>query len=114
MTGGAVLKAALAGVSRRPVQTVVIFAVLAMATAAVLVALTLATYPTRAFQAVSARYHAADLAVTIDAAKATSAQIAATRHLPGVTQASGYPATTIDVTIAATPGQPGPRGGALW
>jgi hypothetical protein len=106
VTGGAVLKAALAGASRRVVQTVMIFTVVAMATTAALVTLTLATYPTRAFQAVSTRYQAADLAVTIDAAKATSAQIAATRHLPGVTQAVGYPATTVNVTIPAAAGQP--------
>ena len=55
MTGGAVLKAASAGAARRLVQTVVIFVVLAAATAAALVGLTLGTYPTRAFQALSTR-----------------------------------------------------------
>jgi len=104
-----VLRAALAGAARRPVQTVVIFAVLATATTAALVGLTLATNPTQADQAVSARYHVADLAVTIDDALVTSAQLARIRHLPGVTKAVGYPATTVDVTIPATPGY---RGGA--
>jgi hypothetical protein len=103
MTGGAVLKAASAGASRRLAQTVVIFVVLAMTTTAALVGLTLATYPTRAFQAVSARYRTADLAVTIDAAKVSSARIAATRHLPGVTRAAGYPATTVTVAIPLPP-----------
>jgi len=83
VTGGAVLKAALAGAARRLTQTVVIFVVLAMATTAALVGLTLATNPTQAFQALSARYRTADLAVTIDATKVTSAQLAATRRLPG-------------------------------
>src|SRR5690348_9870556 len=75
-----------------------------MATTAALVGLTLATNPTQAFQALSARYRTADLAVTIDATKVTSAQLAATRRLPGVTKAVGYPATTVNVTIPATPG----------
>jgi FtsX-like permease family len=104
VTGGAVLTAALAGAARRLTQTLVIFVVLAMATTAALVGLTLATNPTQAFQALSARYRTADLAVTIDATKVTSAQLAATRRLPGVTKAVGYPATTVNVTIPATPG----------
>jgi hypothetical protein len=104
VSAGAVLKAALAGAARRPVQAVVIFGVLATTATAALVGLTLATNPTQAFQAVSARYRTADLAVTIDATKVTSAQLAATRRLPGVTKAAGYPATTVNVTIPATPG----------
>ena len=109
VSGGAVLKAASAGAARRLVPTVVMFVVLTAATTAALVGLALATYPARAFQAVSARYHIADLAVTIDATKVTSAQLARTRHLPGVTRAVGYPATTVSITIPATPGY---RGGA--
>jgi putative ABC transport system permease protein len=107
VSGGAVLTAAWAGTARRLVQTVVIFVVLATATTAALVALTLTAYPTRAFQALSTRYHSADLAVTINAAKVTSAQLARTRHLPGVTRAVGYPATTVSITIPATPGYHG-------
>lgn len=103
VSAGPVLKAALAGAARRPVQTVVIFVVLATGTTAALVGLALATYPTRAFQAVSTRYHTADLAVTIDAAKVTSAQLARTHHLPGVTRAVGYPATTVNVTSRPRP-----------
>jgi hypothetical protein len=109
VSGGAVLKAASAGAARRLVPTVVMFVVLTAATTAALVGLALATYPSRSFQAVSARYHLADLAVTIDATKVTSAQLARTRHLPGVTRAVGYPATTVSITIPATPGY---RGGA--
>ena len=115
MSGGAVLKAALAGATRRLTQTVVIFVVLAMATTAALVGLILATYPTRAFQAVSARYHTADLAVTIDATKVTSAQLARTHHLPGVTEAVGYPATTVSITVPLPPKyrDEGPAGGTI-
>jgi putative ABC transport system permease protein len=107
VTGGAVPTASLAGAARRLTQTVVIFVVLAMAATAALVGLTLATNPTQAFQALSARYRIADLAVTIDATKVTSAQLAATRRLPGVTGAAGYPATTVNITIPATPGYQG-------
>jgi len=107
VSAGAVLKVALAGAARRPVQTVVIFAVLATATTAALVGLTLATNPTQADQAVSTRYHVADLAVTIEATKVTSAELARAHHLPGVTKAVGYPATTVNVTIPATPGYRG-------
>lgn len=107
MTGGAVLKAALAGAAQRLTQTVVIFVVLAMAATAALVGLTPATNPTQAFQALSTRYNIADLAVMVDATKVTSAQLAATGRLPGVTGAVGYPATTVDVTIPATPGYEG-------
>jgi putative ABC transport system permease protein len=109
VTGGPVLKAAVAGTARRLVQTVVIFVALAAGATAAVVGLTLAATPTLAFQAVSGRYHSADLAVTIDAAKVTSAQLARTRGLPGVTGAAGYPATTVDITI---PGTPGYEGGA--
>jgi putative ABC transport system permease protein len=107
VTGGAVLKVASAGAARRLVQTVVVFVVLASAATAALVGLALASNPTLAFQAVSTRYHTADLAVTIDATKVSSAQLAATRHLPGVAKAAGYPATTVNITIPATPGYQG-------
>jgi hypothetical protein len=104
---GAVLRAASAGATRRPVQTVVVFVVLTMATTAALTGLALASNPTSAFRAVSNRYHVADLAVTIDATKVTSAQLARTRRLPGVTKAVGYPATTVNIVIPATPGYRG-------
>lgn len=107
--GGAVLKTASAGAAQRLVQTVVVFVVLTMATTAALVGLALASNPTSAFQAVSTRYHVADLAVTIDATKVTSTQLARTGRLPSVTEAVGYPATTVNIVIPATPGY---RGGA--
>jgi FtsX-like permease family len=107
VTGGAVLKAASAGATRRLTQTALIFVVLTMATTAALVGLVMASNPTEAFHAVSARYHTAQLALTIDAGKVSSAQLARTRGLPGVTGAVGYPATTVDVTIPATPGYEG-------
>jgi FtsX-like permease family len=107
MRHGTVLKMAAAGMARRLVQTAVVFVVLGTAATAAVIGLTLAATPALAIQAVSARYHIADLAVTIDTAKATSAQIAGTRTLPGVTGADGYPATTVGITIPASPGYEG-------
>jgi FtsX-like permease family len=114
VTGGAVLKAASAGAARRLTQTLVIFVVLTMATTAALVGLTLASDPTLSFRAVSARYHTADLAVTIDATKVTGAQLART-HLSGVTEAVGYPATTVSITVPLPPKyrDEGPAGGTI-
>ena len=103
----AVFKAAVAGMARRPVQSVVVFLVLGTAATAAVVGLTLAANPALAFQAVSSRYHSADLAVTIDATKVTSAQLARTSRLPGVTRAVSYPATTVSITIQGTPGYEG-------
>ena len=94
MTGSAVLTAASAGVTRRLVQTVVILLVLAAGAAASTLGLTLAASANEGFYAAFAAVHGADLAVTINMSKATPAQVAATRHLPGVTQAAGpYPET---------------------
>lgn len=99
MTGGAVLKAASAGAARRLVPTLVVFVVVTVAAAAGLLGLALATSSNAAFETAFARYHGADLSVTIDAAKVTRAQLAATGHLRGVTRAAGYLATTITLTV---------------
>ena len=96
MTGGAVLKAAERGAARRLVQTVVVFLVLAAGAAACTLGLTLAASANQGFYTAFAAAHGAHLAVTINASEATPAQVAATRHLPGVTQAAGpYPETYI-------------------
>ncbi len=96
MTGSAVLTAASAGAARRLVQTMVVFLVLAAGAAASTLGLTLAASAGEGFYTAFAAAHGAHLAVTIDASKATPAQVAATRHLPGVTQAAGpYPETYI-------------------
>jgi putative ABC transport system permease protein len=109
VTGGPVLRAALGAVARRRVQTVVVFCVLGVAAAAGLLGLTLATSGTE-FASAFAASHGAHLAVTIDAAKVTGAQLAATRHLPGVTQAAGpYPQTTLTLTPGRVTGPPAGR-----
>ncbi len=109
MRASPVLHAAWAGAARRLVQSLVVFAVLAVSCAAALTGLTLYAAANAGYAAGVAATHGADLAVTINAAKVTAAQLAATRHLRGVTQDAGpYPETTITVAAgaAATGGSP--------
>lgn len=99
MTGGAVLTAATGGAARRRVQTVVIFLVVTAGAAAALLGLTLATNADAQFLGAFTRQRGAHLAVTVDSAKVTPAQLARTAHLPGVTQAVGpYPEAAVFLT----------------
>jgi putative ABC transport system permease protein len=109
MRAAPVLRAAWAGAARRLVQSLVVFAVLAVSSAAAVTGLTLYAAANVGVAAGIAATHGADLAVTINASKVTTAQLAATRDLPGVTQNAGpYPQTTITVaTGAAAAGRPG-------
>jgi putative ABC transport system permease protein len=108
VTGGAVVKAAAGGATRRLVQTVVIFCVLAAGSAASLVGLALAASSDELFLGAVARQHAADLAVTIDVAKVNMADLVRTRHLPGVTRAAGpYAEATVTVNGGAAGLSPG-------
>ena len=107
MTGGAVLTAAKGGAARRLVQTMVIFLVLTAAAAAGTLGLTLATNADAQFLGAFTSQHGAHLAVTIDVAKVTRAQLARTAHLPGVTRAAGpYPETAVFLTGGTASGTP--------
>ncbi len=107
MTGGAVLRAASGGVTRRRVQTAVVFVVLVTGSAAALLGMSLATSANAQFLGGFTRQHGADLAVTVDAAKVTPAQLAAASHLPGVTQAAGpYSEAAIFLDNGSTSGSP--------
>ena len=98
MSAAAVLKAASGGASRRLVQTVAIFLVLAASAAAGTLGLTLSTNANAQFLGAFARQHGADLALSIDASKVTAVDLARTRRLPGVTDAAGpYPETYISL-----------------
>ena len=100
MTGGAVTRAALGGALRRLVQSLVVAGVLLFSTVAAELALAELTSADQGFGASSAAQHEAQLAVTINQAKVTAAQLASTRHLSGVTQAAGpYPEATITATV---------------
>jgi putative ABC transport system permease protein len=106
VTGGAVWKAASAGATRRLVPTVVIFLVLAAGSAAALLGLTLATSSNELFLTAFARQHGPQLAVSLDTANVTSAQLTGARQLPGVTQAAGpYPETYVTLTPGHASGQ---------
>jgi putative ABC transport system permease protein len=88
------------------VQSLVVFAVLTVSSATAVAGLSLDAAANAGYAAGIAATHGADLAVTIDAAKVTAPQLAATRHLAGVTQDAGpYPETTI--TVAAPRGHAG-------
>ncbi len=110
MTAAPVIRAASAGALRRLIQPLVVLAMLAASSAAALLALTLLTSANQGFFASMAATHEADLAVTVNAAKVSTAQLAKTTHLPGVTGSTGpYPEVTI--TVAATSDVPGKPSG---
>jgi putative ABC transport system permease protein len=103
-----VLQAAWTGAARRLVQSLVLLTVLGVSSAAAVTGLTLAYAANAGYTAGIAATHGADLALTINAAKVTAGQLAATRHLPGVTQDAGpYPQAMITVTAAGRRGQAG-------
>jgi hypothetical protein len=105
MTGGAVIRAAGGGVAHRRVQTLVIFLVLAVGAAAGTLGLTLSTSANAAFLGEFATRHGPHLAVTVNSAKVTSAELARTSRLPGVTQAAGpYPETTVAMSLVSKGG----------
>jgi len=107
MTAAPVLRAAWAGAARRLVQSLVVFAVLAVSSAAAVTGLTLYAAANVGYAAGIASTHGADLALTVNAAQVTAAQLAATRRLPGVTRDAGpYPQTTITVAATGSGGLP--------
>jgi putative ABC transport system permease protein len=113
VTAAPVIKAASGGLTRRLVPSLVIFIVLAAAAAAATLGLSLLTNANEAFNTSFAAHHGADVAVTVDISRVTGAQLAATRHVTGVTQAAGpYPQLTITYQDSAPPGARGGPGGA--
>jgi putative ABC transport system permease protein len=113
VTAAPVLRAASAGAARRLVQSAVVFLVLAASSAAALLGLTLLATASEGLNAACAVTHCAHLAVTINASKVTAAELARTRHLPGVTQGAGpYPETTITLATGGGAGRPAGRGTA--
>lgn len=95
--GGALGRVVRAGVGRRRVQTLVMTLSTMMAVTATVLAGALLVASRAPFEHAFSAQHGAHLVVQIDGTKATSAQAAATAHVPGVVAASGpYPQTTID------------------
>ena len=100
-----VIKAASGGVTRRLTQTVVIFLVLLISTAAATLGLALLANSSGPFDQAFAAQHGADVAATVNSARATAAQLAATSKQPGVTGAAGpFPEVTLQMTQPAPPG----------
>jgi putative ABC transport system permease protein len=99
---GPVARAVRGGVTRRRVQTIVIGLVLLVSTAASVLALALVADSRSPFDHAFATQRGADVAVSVDAARATSAQLAATTHLNGVTAAAGpFSEVSVDGTMSA-------------
>jgi len=111
---GPAVRAARGGLSGRRVQAVVIGLVLLVSTAASTLALGLLVDSNSPFDQAFAAQHGSEVTAT---AQATTAQLAATAHLPGVTAAAGpFPEGTVTATIPVTPppGVSGPPGGGVF
>lgn len=83
------VRTAAGGLPRHKVQTVVLFLVLLIATASATLGFALLQVSNGAFQRAFASQRGADLAVIVDPARASTAELARTARLPGVTAASG-------------------------
>jgi putative ABC transport system permease protein len=89
MSARPVVRAVSGGVTRRKVQTIVIFTVLLVSTAAATLGLGLLLDSNGPFQHAFATQRGADVAASIDATKVTAGQLADTQRLPQVTAAAG-------------------------
>jgi len=102
-----VAAAVAGGLARRRVQTAVITLVLLIATTACVLAVALVADSNGPFDRAFAVQRGAHLAVTVDAARTTAAQLAAATRLPQVTAAAG-PFAEVAVRASVSGG---PRGG---
>jgi putative ABC transport system permease protein len=89
MRAGPVVRAVSGVVTRRKVQTVVIFTVLLVSTASATLGIGLLLSSGSPFQHSFAAQRGAEVAASIDSAKATAGQLAATGRLPQITAAAG-------------------------
>lgn len=92
---GAMGRVVRSGVGRRRVQTLVVALATLMAVASAVVAGSLMVASSAPFDHAFARQHGPHLIAQIDGAKAGTAQLAATAHLPGVTASAGPYQTTM-------------------
>ena len=98
------VRTASGGAGRHKVQTVVIAAVLFIATASAALGLALLTVSSSPFTKAFAAQHGADATVTVDTGRASAAQLAATAHLPGVTGLAGpFPVVTLSPDFQGQP-----------
>jgi putative ABC transport system permease protein len=89
MRAASVFRAVSGGLTRRKVQTVVIFSVLLVSTASATLGLGLLLDSNGPFQHAFAAQRGAEVAAGIDSAKATAGQLEATGRLPQVAAAAG-------------------------
>jgi putative ABC transport system permease protein len=101
-----VARAARGGLTRR-VQTLVIGLVLLVSTGASVLAVALLADSSSPFDRAFAAQHGAHVVATVNTAKATGTQLAATKQVPGVTSAAGpYAEVTVTAKAAPFPGGP--------
>ncbi|MGH3400218.1 MAG: hypothetical protein ACRDPO_36605, partial [Streptosporangiaceae bacterium] len=103
---GPVARAVRGGVSRRRVQTFVIGLVLAISVGASVLALALVVDSRSPFDHAFAAQRGADVAASIDTARVTPAELAATRRLAAVTGSDG-PFPQVAATVQVGPGSQG-------
>ena len=89
MRAAPVLRAVSGGVTRRKVQTIVIFTVLLVSAASATLGLGLLLDSNAPFQHAFAAQRGAEVTASIDATRAASGQLASTQRLPQVTAAAG-------------------------
>ena len=116
--GSPAVKAARTGLTGRRVQAIVIGLVVLVSTAASTLALGLLVDSNAPFDHAFASQRGAHVTAAVNAARASSARLAATTRLPGVTAASGpFPETTVTAqvtfTASAGPGNVGVFSGPL-
>ena len=105
MRPGAVARAVRGGIGRRrSIQTIVIALVLVVSTASSVLGLALIVDSHATFDHAFAEQHGAHAVVTVDASRATPAQLATTARLPQVTAAAGPFA---EANVTATDSSPG-------
>ena len=117
-SGIGAVRTAAGGVLRHKVQAVVIGTVLLVSTASATLGLALLSVTNGPFQQAFAAQHGADVAVTVNTARASHAELAATRTRPDVTAAAGpFPEATVQVQLGGQPfgqltlaGRPTPGG----
>jgi putative ABC transport system permease protein len=111
MTVRPVGQALRGGVARRRLQALVIGLVALVSTGSSVLALALIADSNAPFDTAFAAQHGADVTVTVDAGKATTAELIATTRLPPVTAAAG-PFRTVTTSLQMSVPAPGPGGSA--
>jgi len=114
MTVSPIGRAVRGSLSRRRVQTVVIGLVVLVSTCASVLGIALVADSNAPFDTAFAAQHGADVTATLAAAKATTAQLANSARLPGVSAAAGpFAEATAQMNIRITAGPAGSANGAL-